>query len=76
MHEYDLILTLTAGLSGALVLGYITQHLGLSPIFGYLIAGTLVGPNTPMSAGMANSTDVIRTARELNPKIRVLARAT
>src|SRR5215213_9346732 len=47
MHEYDLILTLTAGLAGALVLGYITQRIGLSPIVGYLLAGTLVGPNTP-----------------------------
>ena len=47
MHEYDLILTLTAGLGGALLLGYITQRLGLSPIVGYLLAGTLVGPNTP-----------------------------
>jgi CPA2 family monovalent cation:H+ antiporter-2 len=28
------------------------------------------------SAGMANSTEVIRMARELNPKIRVLARAS
>jgi len=47
MHEYDLILTLTVGLGGALLLGYITQRLGLSPIVGYLLAGTLVGPNTP-----------------------------
>ncbi len=47
MHEYDLIITLTAGLGGALLLGYITQRLGLSPIVGYLLAGTLVGPNTP-----------------------------
>ena len=39
MHEYDLILTLTAGLAGALFLGYITQRLGLSPIVGYLLAG-------------------------------------
>jgi monovalent cation:H+ antiporter-2, CPA2 family len=56
MHEYDLILTLTAGLGGALVLGYITQRIGLSPIVGYLLAGTLVGPNTPgvtVDAGMA-----------------------
>ena len=56
MHEYDLILTLTAGLSGALLLGYITQRLGLSPIVGYLLAGTLVGPNTPgmtVDSGMA-----------------------
>src|SRR5918994_4830582 len=47
MHSYDLILTLTGGLSAALVLGYVTQRLGLSPIVGYLIAGTLVGPYTP-----------------------------
>src|SRR5262245_125463 len=47
MHAYDLILTLTGGLFGALVLGYVTQRLGLSPIVGYLLAGTLVGPHTP-----------------------------
>jgi CPA2 family monovalent cation:H+ antiporter-2 len=47
VHEYDLILTLTGGFAGALVLGYITQRLGLSPIVGYLLAGTLLGPNTP-----------------------------
>ena len=47
MHEVDLILTITAGLGGALLLGFITHRLGLSPIVGYLIAGTLVGPNTP-----------------------------
>src|SRR6478735_6842122 len=47
MHEIDLILTLTAGLGGALILGYLTQRAGLSPIVGYLLAGTLVGPNTP-----------------------------
>src|ERR687892_287182 len=47
MHSYDLILTLTGGLTGALVLGYFTQRLGLSPIVGYLLAGTLVGPYTP-----------------------------
>src|SRR5688572_9951743 len=56
VHDYDLILTLTAGLGGALLLGYITQRLGLSPIVGYLLAGTLVGPNTPgftVDIGMA-----------------------
>ena len=47
MHDIPLILTLTGGLSAALVLGYITQRLGLSPIVGYLLAGTLVGPHTP-----------------------------
>ena len=47
MHTNELILTLTAGLGVALLFGYITQRIGLSPIVGYLIAGTLVGPNTP-----------------------------
>jgi CPA2 family monovalent cation:H+ antiporter-2 len=47
MHAYDLIITLTAGLGAALFFGYITQRVGLSPIVGYLVAGTLVGPNTP-----------------------------
>jgi CPA2 family monovalent cation:H+ antiporter-2 len=47
MHESDLILTLTAGLTAALVLGYITHRLSLSPIVGYLLAGIVVGPATP-----------------------------
>ena len=47
MHGYDLILTLTGSLAAALVLGYLTQRLRLSPIVGYLLAGTLVGPHTP-----------------------------
>ena len=47
MHEYDLILTLAAGLGAALFFGYFTQRIGLSPIVGYLMAGALLGPNTP-----------------------------
>jgi CPA2 family monovalent cation:H+ antiporter-2 len=47
MHSYDLILTLAGGFAAALVLGYITHRLGLSPIVGYLLAGILVGPYTP-----------------------------
>lgn len=47
MHSYDLILTLAGGLSAALILGYLTHRLGRSPIVGYLLAGTLVGPHTP-----------------------------
>ena len=34
MHEIELILTLAGGLTAALVLGYITQRIGLSPIVG------------------------------------------
>src|SRR5687768_15925181 len=47
MDHLPLILTLTGGLAAALLLGYITQRLGLSPIVGYLLAGIAVGPNTP-----------------------------
>ena len=47
MHDLDLILTLAGGFTAALILGYLTHRLGLSPIVGYLLAGTLVGPHTP-----------------------------
>jgi len=47
VHSIDLILTLTGGLTAALLFGYVTHRLGLSPIVGYLIGGTLVGPHTP-----------------------------
>jgi CPA2 family monovalent cation:H+ antiporter-2 len=47
VHNIDLILTATSGLTAALILGYITQRLGLSPIVGYLLAGVVVGPYTP-----------------------------
>src|SRR4051812_47245362 len=47
MHHLDLILTLTGGLSAALVFGFLTHRAGLSPIVGYLLAGVAVGPNTP-----------------------------
>lgn len=47
MHNLDLLLTLTGGLAAALVLGYITHRIGLSPIVGYLLAGLVVGKQTP-----------------------------
>jgi len=45
--EANFVLTLGAGLAAALVLGYITQRIRLSPIVGYLVAGILLGPATP-----------------------------
>jgi len=47
MHGVDLIGTLAGGLASALLFGYITQRLGLSPIVGYLVGGLLIGPYTP-----------------------------
>jgi len=45
--DSGLILTLAGGLTAALVLGYLTHRIGLSPIAGYLVAGIIVGPHTP-----------------------------
>jgi len=47
VHHLDLILTLTGGLTAALLCGYLTQRIRLSPIVGYLLAGVVVGPFTP-----------------------------
>ena len=47
MHDTELILTLTFGLTAALAFGYVTHRLGLSPIVGYLLAGIAVGSHTP-----------------------------
>ena len=47
MQNIDLILTLTGALGAALVLGYLTHRLGVSPIVGYLLAGVVVGGYTP-----------------------------
>jgi CPA2 family monovalent cation:H+ antiporter-2 len=47
MHHPELILTLTGALSAALVLGFLTHRIGLSPIVGYLLAGIVVGEYTP-----------------------------
>ena len=46
-HNIDIILTFTGGLAAALVLGYATARLKMSPIVGYLLAGIVVGPFTP-----------------------------
>ena len=47
MHGFDLIATIAGGFTAALIFGYITQRIGLSPLVGYLVAGVLVGPHTP-----------------------------
>jgi CPA2 family monovalent cation:H+ antiporter-2 len=47
MHDLTIITTLTGGLAVALVLGWMTQRLGLSTLVGYMLAGIVVGPHTP-----------------------------
>ena len=51
MESAELILTLAGGLGAALLFGYFTQRLGLSPIVGYLLAGVVIGPYTPGYVG-------------------------
>ncbi|MGH9257072.1 MAG: cation:proton antiporter [Vicinamibacterales bacterium] len=47
VQDLALILTLAVSLGTALVFGYLTHRLGLSPLVGYLLAGVAIGPNTP-----------------------------
>ncbi|HOQ44800.1 MAG TPA: cation:proton antiporter [Bryobacteraceae bacterium] len=47
MEDLSVVMTLTGGMAGALVLGYVAQRLKVSPIVGYLLAGIAVGPFTP-----------------------------
>lgn len=47
MHELGLIMTITGGFTAALIFGYLTHRLGMSPIVGYLLAGIAVGSHTP-----------------------------
>ncbi|RWK60655.1 MAG: sodium:proton antiporter, partial [Mesorhizobium sp.] len=56
-HDTPLIATIVAGLGLAFVLGAIANRFRIPPLVGYLIAGVLVGPNTPgfvADAGLAN----------------------
>jgi CPA2 family monovalent cation:H+ antiporter-2 len=57
MHDLTIITTLAGGLAVALVLGWMTQRLGLSTLVGYMLAGIVVGPYTPgfvADAGLAS----------------------
>ncbi len=47
LHDITLIPTLVGALTAALVLGFLSQKLKLSPIVGYLLAGVIVGPYSP-----------------------------
>ncbi|AFM28239.1 cation:proton antiporter [Desulfomonile tiedjei] len=47
MHHLEIIEILAIGLLAALVLGFVSHRLKLSPIVGYLLAGIIVGPHTP-----------------------------
>ncbi len=45
--QLKIVLILTVGFALASILGYIAHRIKLSPIFGYLIAGYIIGPYSP-----------------------------
>ncbi|MEZ5522919.1 MAG: YbaL family putative K(+) efflux transporter [Dokdonella sp.] len=47
MHHTPLIAMLVGGICLAFAFGMLAQRLRLSPLFGYLVAGVVVGPFTP-----------------------------
>ncbi len=47
MHDLAVLSMLAGGLAAALALGWLTERLGLSTLVGYILAGIVVGPNTP-----------------------------
>src|SRR2546426_11667679 len=47
MNDPTIITMLAGGLACALIFGWLTQHLGLSTLVGYMLAGIAVGPYTP-----------------------------
>ena len=44
---HEIVFTFAAGMAAALLLGYLAQRLGFSPVVGFLLAGVAVGPHTP-----------------------------
>lgn len=51
IDNLPLVSTIAVGLGAALIFGIFAVRLKLSPIVGYLLAGILVGPNTPGFVG-------------------------
>ena len=45
--EYDLINTIVSGIVAAFVCGMVAKKIKLPAIIGYLVAGIIIGPNTP-----------------------------
>src|SRR5580765_5490779 len=55
-HDTPLIATIVAGLGLAFIFGALANRFRIPPLVGYLVAGVLVGPNTPgfvADAGLA-----------------------
>jgi CPA2 family monovalent cation:H+ antiporter-2 len=47
VEDVRLIVDLVIGLGAATVAGYVAQRLGLPALIGYIMAGMVIGPNTP-----------------------------
>ena len=62
MTLWLVLLDLLILLSAATALGAVCERIGLTPLFGYLVAGTLLGPNAfdllPSHAAVASITEL------------------
>lgn len=47
MEDVRLIVDLVIGLGAATIVGLVAQRLGLPALIGYIVAGLVIGPNTP-----------------------------
>jgi len=61
-QEAPLITAIVAGLCLAFIFGAIANRLRVSPLVGYLLAGVLVGPNTP---GFQADSDLVHQLAEI-----------
>ncbi|RWA99951.1 YbaL family putative K(+) efflux transporter [Mesorhizobium sp.] len=61
-HDTPLIATIVAGLGLAFVFGAIANRFRIPPLVGYLVAGVLVGPNTP---GFVADTGLVNELAEI-----------
>jgi len=69
MDIWFVVMELVLLLGGAFMMGALAQRLGQSPIIGYLLAGTIVGPSWPSITRWAFSTKSTSTGR-VSPPIR------
>lgn len=70
MHELALLTELAFALGAALAGGLIARLLRLPPLVGYLLAGVVVGPNTP---GLFANTDAVQAVAQIGVALLMFA---
>lgn len=70
MHDLALLTELAFALGAALAGGLIARLLRLPPLVGYLLAGVVVGPNTP---GLFANTDAVQAVAQIGVALLMFA---